>query len=255
MNFVNLLKYWLGIRPKWSKCRHASCWDGANAKERRMNMLSPKMPEGVFRSYLKAMKARGCDTAHLILTNKADGEYAGYSPWGNCAPFASGKADAARLMKKRIVQLRKKGFGIVLWLVTDDSKDWAKTIFAQPDAFCRALADNGLLREASTVVLGLEMDEYGSRADWKKLREALNNVYRGRVGVHHTSGRCPFADLGDIIFDQLDPAKASVLTVANSVRKLKATGKAVVGFEYARSPNRVLAQAALDAGAIGCGNW
>lgn len=111
-----------------------------------------------------------------------------------------------------------------------------------------------MLDYASCVVLGLEMDEYGSASDWKKVADALSKRYGGPVGVHHTAGKRTYAALGSVVFDQLDPS-CTVADIKRSVREIIASGREAFGFEYRRGPDRAAAQAALDAGAHGCGNW
>ena len=44
------------ISPKkWDKCTKASCWNGKNAEQRMMNMLSPHMPDVIFNNYIKTV--------------------------------------------------------------------------------------------------------------------------------------------------------------------------------------------------------
>ena len=234
--------------PEWRDCSKASCWDGSNAQRRMMNVLSPAFPDAKFEEYARWMKARGCNTAHVFLINRGDGEGGGYN--------AATNADHAKLARKRIAALRGKGFAVVPWLVADDSSDYAKDLFAHADERLRAIADAGLLDQASYVVLGLEMNEYGSAADWGRVAAALRKVWPGKVGTHHTSGNSfPYAGLGEIVLGQLDPKKATPAAIAGQIGAIRALGKEAVGFEYQRYPDRARAQAALDAGAFGCGNW
>ena len=65
--------------PSWNECTKASCWQGQNAGTRHMNILSPKFSDAVFRDRVKWAKARGCNTLHLFLINKGDGEGSGYT--------------------------------------------------------------------------------------------------------------------------------------------------------------------------------
>ena len=113
----------------------------------------------------------------------------------------------------------------------------------------------GLLNNAPCVVIGLEMNEGGTASQWKAVRDAIRKYYSGPLGVHHTSGNSfPFASLGDVILGQLNPG-CTEAQVKAQIKAILAKGKMAVGFEYARGANRKLAQAALDAGAEGCGNW
>lgn len=249
---LNKLRYWLHIVPGWRKCKYASCWNGTNAKHRMMNILSPHMPEHKFKEYVAWMESRGANTVHVFLINKADGEYGGY----NCSTVEG----HARLAKQRIQYLRKRGFAVVPWLISDDSADYAADLFRNADARLKALSETGLLAEASYVVLGLEMDEPrsfpGGAEGWPKVRAALKGVCKRKVGVHHCSGNSfRYAHLGDIILGQLDPGKATENAIKHQIAIIKGKGKAAVGFEYERTPDRQKAQWALEAGAVGVGNW
>ena len=234
--------------PAWDKAVHASCWDGTNARRRMMNILSPGFSDAKFAEYAAWMKKRGCDTAHVFLINQADGEGAGQ----NCA---TNKSHAA-LAKRRIEALRRDGFAVVPWVVADDSDAWLKDLFAHPEERVKALADAGLFDDASYVVVGLEMDEAsGGSSGWPKVAAAIRKRFNGKLGTHHKSGNSfAYAGLGEIVLGQLDPG-CSASDIKEQVAAIKAKGKAAVGFEYARSPDRAKAQAALDAGAVGVGNW
>lgn len=249
---IQKIKYLLKSVPDFTQCKHASCWDGSNAQKRMMNILSPKFDDGKFNTYMKWMKARGCDTVHVILVNAADGEGGGY----NCAVDAG----AADLAKRRIKKLFIEGFSIVPWIITDDSKKYAEDLFAHADERIKFLADHGLFDHASYVVLGLEMDEESNYpkgvSNWPKVANALRQHYKGKIGTHHCSGNSfRYAGLGDIVLGQLEPKNATYGNIAEQIRYIKGLGKHAVGFEYERFANRNKAQAALDSGAIGCGNW
>jgi hypothetical protein len=242
-NLLNLLKYYLFAPPRWGKCRKASCWDGPNASRRMMNILSPHFSEAEYRRRVKWAENRRCNTLHLFLVNQHDGEGSGYRVTDQ---------DTAKLMERRIVWARKRGMAIVLWILADDSNAWAREVFADPDATINAARP--LLRHASTVVLGLEMDEYGSPQNWQRLKDALRRRYSGKIGTHHTSGHAGYAGMGDILFYQIAPGRDAE-QVASATKAALAVGKPVNMFEIARSPARELAQAALDSGAFGVGNW
>ena len=241
---LNFLRYWLFKAPSWNRCRKASCWDGRDAGTRHMNNLSPKLSGNDYRKRVEWALQRGCDTVHYFLANERDGELSGY--WAH---------ENAELSRGRIRYARLHGLAVVLWLVADDSRGYASRIFSDPDGYVSKIAKAGLLKDCSIVVLGLEMTEYGDRAQWTALRDALKRHWSGPIGVHHTSGRLDYADLGDIVFDQLEPSAATPAAIAARIAKIRKAGKAANGFEYSRSPDRSKAQAALDAGAAGCGNW
>lgn len=242
---INWLKYILKIVPKYTKCVHASCWEGSNAQQRMMNILSPHFSDSKFKEYIKWMKGRKCDTAHVILMNGGDGEGAGYTVLDNPS-----------LARKRIKALRLEGFAVVPWLITDDSSALAKQLFNDPTWWVRKFKDAGMFDHASYVVLGLEMNEYGGAFEWTHVQSAVKLYLKGmKIGVHHTSGKYTYASYGDIVMDQLEPSRATPETVKASISKIIGMGKKAVGFEYARHPSRELSQAALDAGAIGVGNW
>lgn len=241
----NLFCYWLGIVPGWNKCTKASCWDGSNAQRRMMNILSPKFGDAKFKEYVAWMEGRGCNTAHVFFANRGDGEGAGY--------YAT---DDVKLSQKRIKYLRLHGFAVVAWLMADDSRDYATAMFRNPDAYVRDMNEKGLFKHVSFVCLGLEMDEYGTASDWAKVAAAVRKYLpKMKVATHHTSGHTNFAALGEIVCDQLDPKSATPARIRESVNRIRAMGKQVVGFEYERHPSRERAEAALQAGAFGVGNW
>lgn len=242
---IALIKYWLKLVPKWKDCKYASCWDGNNAERRMMNILSPHFPEQKFKEYVSWMEGRDCDTAHVFFMNGHDGEGAGYTALDN-----------VKLSKERIKYLRLHGFAVVPWIIADDSGAYAKALFANPETYVKGFAKAGLFDHASYIVLGLEMDEYGNATQWGNLLTAVKKYVPDlKIGVHHTSNKFTFAAYGDIVLDQLDPKSANVNTITNNIKKILGMGKQAVGFEYSRHADRNLAQAALNAGAFGCGNW
>jgi hypothetical protein len=232
----------------------ASCWEGKNAEKRHMNTLSPKFSDEEAEDRFVWAVQRGCNTVHLFVCNQGDGERAGYSIYGGSP--TPGKVDAASVegMQRRISMARKKGLAVVLWLMADDSSKWNKVLLASPKAYAEDLRRWGVLDDAAAVVLGLEMDEYMSSSQAKALAEAVRGVYGGKVGTHHTSGKAPFASLGDLLFWQTKTG-LSEAQVRAQVVQARGHGRPVVMFEMARQPARELCTAALDEGAVGVGNW
>jgi hypothetical protein len=250
--------YWLSLMPKfWKDCSKASCWDGSNAQTRMMNILSPHMSETEFKARVKWTLKRGCNCLHLFVCNKADGEYAGYSIYGggDVTPLSrSPNSGIVSMMTKRITYARRQGLGIVLWLMADDSSAWNRALLANPAQYAYDLKKTGLLSYASTVVLGLEINEYASALSVRSLSYYISKVYGGKIGVHHTSSSTAFANYGDILFYQTNPGLNAAQIKAAAAKAL-ATGKPVNYFELARNPQRELSQAALAAGCFGVGNW
>ena len=225
-------------------CVRASCWDGNNAEKRYMNMLSPKFSDSKFGEYLAWTIGKGCDHVHLLLMNEGDGEGAGY----DC-----GDSSTLAKAEERIRTIRAKGLGVILWIVSDDSSNYRKKLFADPGKYVGRMAS--LFKFASCVCLGLEMDEGGaSESNWKGVKNALLKVWSGPVATHHTSAKYSFIGLGEVVMDQLDQS-CTTSQIKSSVKNLKGKGKTVFGFEYSRKPDAAKAQAALDAGAQGVGNW
>lgn len=240
--------------PDWDEATLASCWNGANAEQRMMNLLSPHFSAGKVRDYLAWQKGRGANTVHLILCNRADGEGGGYSIYG--ATPGARKVDTAwaKLARDRISQCRGEGFAIVLWGLTDDDGGWNRQILSNPEKYMADIADAGLLTYCSTFVLGLEMTEWKcSTAQITRYRDAVRAVYKGKIGTHHNSERVDYANLGDVLMYQTEPGK-SAAQIRTLTRKALTTGKPVNFFELDRHPNWPLCEAALDAGAFGCGN-
>lgn len=250
----------LGIRdkvPAWDKATLSSNWNGANAQQRMMNILSPLMSDAKFKERVAFMKSRGVNTAHVFVANKKDGECAGYSPFGQTFTSYVVQKNFADVMTKRLKELRKNKWAVVLWMMADDSNDWAKDVAssaAKADKYCKAVKDLGWFDMASTVVVGLEMNEYWNVPQVQNMVAAIRKYYKGRIGTHHTSGSAGFAGFGDILFYQVEPGK-SVQAVKADTKKALAYGKPVNFFELQRNPNRTLCQAAMDAGAFAVGNW
>ena len=242
------------FKPGWKECSRASCWDGSNAQKRMMNMLSPHFSDRKFKDYLKWQKGRGCNTVHLILCNHRDGEGGGYSIYGR-QMFGTLDNGWIKLARKRILECRRAGMGVVLWGMTDDDGGWNDTLLKNPAQYGRDLLKTGLLRYASTFVLALEMtEERSSAAAWIQYRDAVKKGFKGRIGVHHNSYRVDFAGIADILFYQIEPG-ANAARVKSECAKALATGKPVNFFELSRNPARDLCKAAFEAGAFGVGNW
>lgn len=252
----NLLCKWFPrwFVPRWDRCNKASCWDGSNARFRMMNILSPHFSEGKVRDYLKWQKGRGCNTVHLILCNRADGEGGGYSIYGNGISWSVDKAWVT-LARERIAQCRREGFAVVLWGATDDDGGWNRQLLADPARYMRDLDKAGLLDYCSIFVLGLEMTEWGcSVSQITAYRDAVRSVYDGKIATHHNSDRVDYANLGDILMYQTSPGKSAAQIRALTARALS-TGKPVNFFELSRNPARELCIEAFEAGAFGVGNW
>lgn len=229
--------------PDWDECTRASCWQGASASTRHMNILSPAFDEGTFQARVKWAESRGCNTLHLFLVNKGDGEGAGYTALDPAT---------AKVMDRRIRWAAKRGMGIVLWCMADDSSAWAKAL--DMDSLMRVCKAHGWLKLASTIVVGLEVEEYWSAAQVAAHIATIRRHYKGKVGVHHGSGKTTYAGMADILFYQANPGK-SPAQIAAETRKALGCGKPVNFFELDRHENRALSEAALSAGAYGVGNW
>lgn len=227
-------------------CVHASLW-ADKASKRMMNILSPKMPDAVFEERVAWMLKRGCDWVAVFLANQGDGEYAGYKGWD---------ANDAPVMLRRLQDLRKRGFGIVPFVVADDSPGTIKELLADPVGKVAALKAAELFDLASAVCIGLEMDETDNSSGWKALAKALSDALPGiPLATHHASTSCKYRDLGEIVMIQLSPDQASATSIRSEIAKVSGWGKRPWVFEIAREEARDLCQAALDAGAKAVGNW
>lgn len=241
--------------PAWDKCTLSSNWTGKNASTRIMNILSPNMTDQAFQDRFNWAKGRGVNCFHVILANKSDGEKAGYSIYGPSFNYGNVDQNSVNVMLNRIKKIRKEGFGVILWLVTDDSTAWCKKVSANPQQYVNDLDRLGFFKEASTVVIGLEVDEYWSAGDCSKIYAAVKSKYDGKVGVHQVSDKYDKAGTCDIMFAQVKPG-TSTSTIKNFVKTIKSkTGKPVCMFEMERQEDRARSQAALDAGAYAVGNW
>ncbi len=241
------------VVPKWNECTKSSNWAGSNAQQRMMNILSPHMPDETFKARLSWMKSRGVNTAHLILANKKDGEYAGYCPYGK---NFSWKIDESycKVMTARIKKLRKAGLAICLWLFSDDSEDWTKTATKNFNKYCKDIKKLGWFKYASTVCLGLEANEYFNLKEMTALVAATRKYYKGKIATHHTSNRADFVNLGDLLFYQIEPTSNQSI-VANACKKALSYGKPVNFFESYRCENRKNCETAFKCGCYAVGNY
>ena len=218
-------------------------------------MLSPHMPDSVFDERLGFIQDRGCNYVNLFLCNNRDGEYGGYSIYGNGVSFKVSESYVA-VMRDRIERLRKLGFGIVLWLVADDDNGWNSALSKIFRQYVEDIAGLGLFNYASMVVLGLELDEYWKSASTVKANvDVLRGVYGGKVGIHCTANKWDWASLGDVLFYQTED-KISAENAERKVRTVVANcGKPVCAFEMNRNEKRDVCEAAFRAGAFSVGNW
>lgn len=244
------------FQPYWlTGCVRASCWTGPNAAQRMMNILSPHMDERVFKGRVKWMRKRGCDTAHLYLSNQGDGEYAGYCPYGTSWGWEVDK-NFVKLFRRRMKYCRRRGLAVVVWLFADDSGRFNREAAADFARYVRDCRGHGLFDYASAVCAGLELGEYYKGPQVAALVGAIRKHAKGyRVLTHENSYRTDFASLADGVMYQMDPGAPADRVRAETAAVIKRVGKPVWMFELARTENRDLAEAALAAGAKGVGNW
>lgn len=210
-----------------------------------MNGLSPAIPFAEFKARVKWAEGRGCNCLHLFLVNKGDGEGCGYSVMD---------AATANEANRRIEWAAKRGLGIVLWCIADDSNAWAKSL--DFDALMKVCKSRGWLDIASTIVVGLECDEYWSANEVAKRIAVIRQYYHGKVGVHQTSGRIDYAPFADIMFYQTNPNKSGSGIMSETIKTIgKLGGKPMNFFELSRHEDRQLCEAAFSGGAYGVGNW
>lgn len=242
------------FNPAWSKCVHASCWTGANASVRLMNILSPHINDAKFKQRVSWMKDRGCDTAHVFVSNQKNGGGAGYCPYGEAWTW---KIDPAmcRMFRERMRYLRRQGFAVVPWLFADDSAQWNNYAAGNFPRYLADLKAEGLLALASTVCVGLELNEYFNAGQVAQLVAATRKVYGGKVATHMTSGAFGYAGLGDICFYQVNPGMSVAAVEAEARRVRGVIGIPLNFFEIERQEDRAKSEAALRGGAYAVGNW
>lgn len=218
----------------FEKCSKASCWFGSNADRRIMNILSPKMSQETFEKRFNESKNRGVNCFHLILANKGDGEYAGYSIYGESFSVKTLHTNSINTFKNRISYIKNQNFGIVLWLVTDDSASYASSISNNYEKYLKDLSETKILDLADMICVGLEVNEYWGTSVVKSIISETKKYFNGPVGVHTGSieQAKAYGSLGDIYFAQISPTndtskiKSSVTTAKNN------SGKPVNFFEF-----------------------
>jgi hypothetical protein len=241
-----------GSKPRtWTKCARSSNWDGSNAQRRMMNVLSPAMSEATFQSYLNWMRSRRVDHCNVLFCNNRDGEYGGYSIYGNNIDWTPDRP-FVDCFKRRIKAIRKAGKGVVGWGMTDDDRDWNERIIAHFDHYVRDLKKLGLLDELSIFVICLETQE--TTKDPKKVAALVATVkkyFKGPVTTHETSGRADFMGVCDVGYLQESPGK-SIQYLKKRCQDIAKTfkGKPFCMFEIERqpSPEKCAAMLALPEG-------
>lgn len=239
---------------EWQKCTKASSW-ALNAQARMMNIFSPNMSDSKAASYIQWMKSRGCNTAHVFISNEGNGEHSGYSIYG---PKWDWTIDSKyyNLMLSRIQILRKQGFAVVIWLFADDSPRFNSLAAKNFEKYIIDCKNLGFFKEASIVVVGLELNEYYGLSDVVRLISATKKHYNGKIGTHQTSGRYEYSKYANILFYQVDPGKSASWIKAETIRVKKASGgKPLVMFELERNPAREKCLAAFSGAAFSVGNW
>lgn len=241
----------ISVVKKWDECTKSSNWTGRNAAKRIMNILSPNMSDAAFTERFNWAKARGVDHFNVFIANKADGEAAGYSIYGKSFNQNAIDKNSVKVMEKRIDKMLDAGFGVVLWMMADDSNAWAKSV--NFEKYCKDVKDLGWFKKASAVVVGLEVDEYWNANQVNKYCQLLKKYSGLKVGVHQTSNRTDFVGFGDLAYLQVPPG-TSQAAIANFIKKVKGS-RPVCMFEMERQEDRARSQAALKAGAFSVGNW
>lgn len=252
-------------KPEVPKVMLSSCWDGPNANKRMMNTLSPGMSEAKFTEYLNWQKSRElpgygrANVAHVFLSNRRDGENAGYCIYGNEWDWTVDQ-NFVDLMKARIKAYRKAGFQVVGWVLADDSSQYAAQAKANFPKTLSDLKAVGLLDDLCMLVPGLEWDEYlnsndmARRAYGQKMLSAVRLAWRGPVGTHMTSGK--ISGHGDYVFYQVIPGKSAAWLASETLRIKGLIGnRKLIMFEIERNPAPVKCKAIMDTGqAVGVGN-
>ena len=240
----------------WRDCSKSTNWYNG-AKARVMNLLSTKISHADFeKKYYSYCKNRGCNCFHVFVTNQGDGENAGYSIYNDISKGTINSINQTyvRIMMDRIKAMFNRGNGVILWLMADDSNKWNSTLLKNWDKYCKDLKDLGFLKYASTVCIGLELNEYIDKKTCQTAVNILRRYYAGPIAVHQTSGRYDYASCADLMFFQLDPGdKNYIAKIKDCIAKC---GKPVNVFELERDPCRAKCEDVFKkTGAFGVGNW
>ena len=242
----------------WDQCTKSSNWFGENAEERIMNILSPHMDSDDFKErYDDSCGRDGIDHFNLFVCNQGDGEYSGYSIYGNGVSGSINK-QYCDTMLSRIRYIRNHGYGIILWLMADNSETWNEDLYKKWNQYCKDLKSKGFFSYASVVVVGLEINEWwNDPAKTNYCCNVLRNHYSGKIGVHTTSGvYSRYFSKADIPFLQINPG-SSDSAIEDLIQNAKNANpkKPIYMFEMERHPDNDRCGVAFDAGAYAVGNW
>ena len=258
------------VSPPASDSTHRACFLYKDASDRCMNMLSPHMPDEKFKELCKKQLSSGCNTAYLFLSNKSDGNYAGYTMYKNndIGVLVDGAKLAAYV--KRIKYMHSAGLKTIFWLWADDSKPYWNV---SEDRRKRYIADavQNLDGLADGWVAALEWNENGSYgADEETMKRTLQKMRMHTerdIGVHFTTG--PQTALANKVLSAIGGARSfyaqygwvSASKLGDMTRKCRAgldPHIRLIACEYDRNGgSHAHARAALENGAagFGCGSW
>ncbi len=159
-----------------------------NTKTRTLNGTSPHITDGQYAALVQRCLDAGANCIYLYSQNEGDGAGAGYSIFYPAGDIG-GDLDRAAItrMQRRMEYALGKGMRIVLWLRSDDSRNYNRASEARQMSMQEDVVE-AFDRYVSLYVLGLELDEYMKDVNQqKRFIDQLRPITDKPIVVHYTS--------------------------------------------------------------------
>ena len=239
---------------------HNATFLGANASVRYMNILSPVLSYNGFKDHVGQMKHMGANYVYVYTANQGDGSYVPFSLYHGHQIGGDLNGGVVDEVLKRLKYLQKEGFGVVIWLRSDDTRWWDQYGVAQQEKY---QSDVVKLYDdyAQAYVIGLEADEYFSAGEVNHYAAHMQSITKKPILTHQRPGRWDHATSAYVdgagIQYGFGKSGGEVQHIT-ATAKAQLGGKPVYGVEYHKSSEsneaRVLGDHVMAGGGSGTGN-
>ena len=237
-----------------------------NLRETTLELLA--LPRDEYLSRLTALRRRGCNCAVVYFANQGDTKYG----WQGLNPFLGGRwmgeisPEHWSRFDEYVRLAHGKGIWLIPCLVPDDSRSIHSAMERDQDCV-RRLTEQLWTRYRHSVcgwMLCLEGNEYpNAAAAWVKAGQWLMDRDAPNVGAHSCKGSTWATNRfkGNCIYYQHKGTGSgnwnqTAASVATDVARLRRElGVKVFSLEVEKNGDLDLANAAIDAGAVGTGAW
>lgn len=227
---------------------------------RAMNLLSPQIND--LDKRLKRLVANGDTTIYLYLSNQADGEGSGYSPYNDNKIGETIDKSAIEAYRSKLEVIKKAKLKIIFWLRADQSMAFNEASkeqqFKYQDDMVKLFE-----KDATEWVIGYRSNRYMTEDAAKEYVAHLKGISSKPVGIHCSDlNKCTWAVncKADVYYGEYG-YNCSPSEITEKTKKVlaKLDGKVkFIAADYHRSSDteeaKALGKAAMEAGADGTGN-